>query len=81
MRFEVGQRVRVVAADNLYTGCRGTIAETPGLADPALEPLGYNVVIDGENGVSRAFLASALELQPVARVRPRSVAGRAAGHA
>ena len=68
----VGDRVRIVATGSPYTGCRGTICESP-YPVPAGEagaPLGYYVAIDGENGRTRAFLSQEVERVRVARVRP-----------
>jgi hypothetical protein len=70
--FELGERVRVVASGSPYTGCRGSVAESP-YPVPAGEagvPLGYYVAVDGENGRARPFLAEELERVRVARVRP-----------
>lgn len=70
--FEVGDRVRIVASDNPYTGCRGTIAESPYAVpeDEAGLPLGYYVAVDGEKGRPRPFLGRELERARVAKVRP-----------
>lgn len=68
MRFQQGDRVRIVQAKGPYTGCRGTIADASAVTDVAGAgvddgqlPLGYYVAIDGENGVVRPFLVEALE--------------------
>lgn len=70
--FVVGDRVRIVARDNPYTGCRGTVAEPPYPVPSAGdgEPIGYYVAVDGENGRARPFLCRELERVRVARVRP-----------
>ena len=64
MKFQEGDRVRVVTADSDYTGCRGTLAHPPTAvpAGPRGEPLGYYVAIDGEKGRPRPFLTEELEL-------------------
>ena len=71
MSFRVGDRVRIVTAENPYTGCRGTVAEPASAvpAGPDGEPLGCYVAIDGENGLARPFLAEEIERLPMARVR------------
>jgi len=76
--YRVGERVRVVTAENPYTGCRGTIAEPASAVPPGPdgEPLGCYVAIDGENGLARPFLLAELERLPLARVRPVSAAPR-----
>jgi hypothetical protein len=68
----VGERIRVIAPDNPYTGCRGRVCEAPYAvpADDAGAPLGYYVRIDGEKGGARPFLAGEIERVRVARVRP-----------
>lgn len=70
--FAVGDRVRVVAGDGPYTGCRGTVAEPPyplpSTSDGA--PVGCYVAVDGENGRVRPFLCRELERVRIARVRP-----------
>jgi hypothetical protein len=78
--FQAGDRVRVIKAESPYTGCRGTVLESPGLCEEGQIPLGYYVAIDGENGVSRAFLASDLDTVVALKVRPADqVADRASG--
>jgi hypothetical protein len=75
--FAVGDRVRIVALDNPYTGCRGTIAESPYAVpeDDSGLPLGYYVEVDGEKGRPRPFLGRELESVRVARVRPPEPTG------
>lgn len=67
-----GDRVRVIAGQSPYTGCRGTIVEDPHAANPEQLPLGYYVAIDGENGVAQPFLTSALERIAAVSRRPQS---------
>jgi hypothetical protein len=73
VRFRVGERVRVIASEDPYTGCRGTVAEAPSEVPDGADgdPLGCYVAIDGENGRTRPFLAVDLERIPVARARSR----------
>jgi hypothetical protein len=66
-----GDRVRIVQADTAYTGCRGTVVEASGPAEGDQLPLGYYVAIDGENGVARPFLTSALQRISAVTARPR----------
>lgn len=73
--FAAGDRVRVIAADNAYTGCRGRILEASGPVEGDQLPLGYYVAIDGENGIARPFLASALERVAAVATRPLSARG------
>ena len=70
--FAAGDRVRIVAADNPYTGCRGTVAPAPYQVpeDESGLPLGYYVAVDGEQGGPQPFLGQELERVRVARVRP-----------
>lgn len=70
--FGLGDRVRIIAADNPYTGCRGTIAESPYAVpeDDSGLPLGYYVEVDGEKGRPRPFLGRELQSVQVARVLP-----------
>lgn len=70
--FAVGDRVRIVATDNPYTGCRGSVCEAPYPVPDgdAGAPLGYYVAIDGENGLARPFLHQEIEPVRIARVRP-----------
>jgi hypothetical protein len=72
MKFGVGDRVRVIQVEGLYTGCRGTVAPSPELESGEAAPLGYYVAVDGENGVVRPFLRSELEPLSAARVRTES---------
>lgn len=72
MALKAGDRVRVVQADSPYTGCRGTVASSPETESSELSPFGYYVAIDGENGVARPFLVSALEPLAPARVHSAS---------
>ena len=78
-RFEKGERVRVIRAGSAYTGCRGSIVEASGPAQGGQLPLGYHVAIDGENGLSRAFLASDLARLRAVKVHPLENAERQAG--
>ncbi len=78
--FQAGDRVRVIKGESPYTGCRGTVVESSGKIEDGQLPLGYYIAIDGENGVSRAFLASDLDSVVALKVRPaRQVANRASG--
>ncbi|MBW2388050.1 MAG: hypothetical protein JRG89_06395 [Deltaproteobacteria bacterium] len=61
VNWKRGDRVRVIAGQSPYTGCRGTIVEDSGPAQGGQLPLGYYVAIDGENGVAQPFLTDALE--------------------
>jgi len=61
INWKRGDRVRVIAVQSAYTGCRGTIVEDSGSAQSGQLPLGYYVAIDGENGVAQPFLTDALE--------------------
>ncbi len=80
MRFEQGDRVRVVQAESPYTGCRGTIAGASGSSRDSRLPLGYYVAIDGENGVVRPFLIEALErIAAVSSRQPGAASDRAEG--
>lgn len=74
MKFQQGDRVRVVTAESDYTGCRGTLARPPTAvpAGPNGEPLGYYVAIDGEKGRPRPFLTEELELLRAVPARPPS---------
>ncbi len=69
MRFRQGDRVRILAPNGEYTGCRGTIVDPDA---PGVGVLGRLVAIDGENGVARPFLVGDLEILRAARVGPRS---------
>jgi hypothetical protein len=69
-----GDRVRVIAPQSPYTGCRGTVLEDPG-AQQGVTPLGYYVAIDGENGRARPFLATVLQRLVAARTRRRELEG------
>lgn len=71
MSLRPGDRVRVIHPNSEYTGCRGTIADTPD-ASSGLRALGHQVAIDGENGLTRPFLVSDLEPLRAARVRSRA---------
>ena len=73
MGFIEGDRVRVVQSEHAYTGCRGVIVDASGAECDGQLPLGYYVAIDGENGVARPFLTSALE--KIVAVSSRSRAG------
>ncbi len=73
-----GDRVRIKTADSEYTGCRGTICKDPAEAVAGVASLGFFVAIDGENGRTRPFLATDLELLQVARVRRPAVAAKRA---
>jgi len=78
--FREGDRVRVIKTDSPYTGCRGTIVAHSGPAAGEQLPLGYYVAIDGENGITRPFLAQHLCAVKAHRVRHQSgVAERASG--
>lgn len=80
VEYKKGDRVRVINGDCPYTGCRGTIVESSGASEDGQLPLGYYVAIDGENGVSRAFLATDLDAVVALKVRQAgSVADRASG--
>jgi hypothetical protein len=79
MNFEPGDRVRVTTPQSAYTGCRGEVVEVSGEDGEDVSPLGYYVAIDGENGVSRPFLAGDLAPLVAAKVRRRDVAARARG--
>ena len=70
--LEPGDRIRVIAQDSAYTGCRGTVVEDPGSLK-GVTPLGYYVAIDGENGRSRPFLSHELQRLVAARVRRSAV--------
>lgn len=61
--FRPGDRVRIIHPNHEYTGCRGTIAE----AEDGVTALGHYVAIDGENGLTRPFLAT--ELEPLRAMR------------
>lgn len=76
--FRQGERVRVIKASSPYTGCRGAIVEASGPAEDGQLPLGYHVAIDGENGLTRPFLAGDLAPVRAAKVRDRTVAARRA---
>jgi hypothetical protein len=71
MKLSVGARVRIVAVANPYTGCRGTVAESPSAVPVGSSglPLGYYVAVDGENGRVRPFLVEEIEPLRAARVR------------
>ena len=71
MSWKAGDRIRVIEAQNPYTGCRGTIIEASGPTAGDQLPLGYYVAIDGENGVARAFLTRALVRISAVSSRPR----------
>ena len=71
MIWRKGDRIRVIAGENSYTGCRGTVVEASGPSENGQLPLGYYVAIDGENGVARPFLTRALERITAAASRPR----------
>ena len=77
MKFRRGDRVRIMSPRSEYTGCRGTIADSPEHAhrEPAeaIAVLGHRVAIDGENGRTRDVLVSELERIQAARVTPRAV--------
>lgn len=72
VEIKVGDRVRVIHRESSYTGCRGTVAESSGPVENGQLPLGYLVAIDGENGVTRPFLAA--ELQQLKAVCTRNSA-------
>ncbi len=76
-QLAIGDRVRIIASGNDYTGCRGTVAPSPySVPDgEAGVPLGYYVDIDGETGGPRPFLVEELESLRVARVRPPDSSG------
>lgn len=77
MQFAQGDRVRVIQAENPYTGCRGTIVDASGSASDGQLPLGYYVAIDGENGLARPFLVAALErIAAVSSRRPEGTGSR-----
>jgi hypothetical protein len=74
-RFQPGERVRIVHPSHEYTGARGTIVDS-GQSDGAdVVVLGYDVAVDGENGLTRPFLAADLEPLRAARAGVRSVGG------
>ena len=80
IRFEQGDRVRVIQAESPYTGCRGTIADASGSADDGQPPLDYHVAIDGENGVVRPSVIAAREhITAVSSPRRDGAADRAEG--
>lgn len=70
MSLRPGDRVRITHPNSEYTGCRGTIADSPDVA--GVHALGHLVAIDGENGITRPFLVSDLEPLLAARVRSRA---------
>ena len=72
MPFQTGDRVRIKNSQSEYTGCRGTIADQP-LADSSVAQLGHLVAIDGENGMTRAFLVA--DLVPLRAASVRGHAG------
>ena len=74
MRFQNGQRIRVLAPDSEYTGCRGTIADDPTTLNDDVVVLGHMVAIDGENGMVRPFLTKDLVALRGASVAARSAA-------
>ncbi len=74
MGFRRGDRVRITRPNNEYTGCRGTIADASSESSPGVSVLGHEVAIDGENGMTRAFLMT--DLEPLRAVRVR-IGGRA----
>ncbi len=78
LRFQPGDRVRIIHPNHEYTGCRGTIAEADraALADDGVTVLGHHVAVDGENGLTRPFLASELEPLRVMRAGTRSARAR-----
>ena len=61
LEIKAGDRVRIVHPQSAYTGCRGSVVETSGPTEDGQLPLGFLVAIDGENGLSRAFLAGDLQ--------------------
>jgi hypothetical protein len=61
VEIKAGDRVRVVRPASSYTGCRGTVVEASGPCENGQLPLGYLVAVDGENGVTRPFLAADLQ--------------------
>ena len=67
LRFQPGDRVRVIHPQHEYTGARGTIADAGHADVDGLSVLGYEVAIDGENGLTRPFLAG--ELEPLRAMR------------
>lgn len=67
-----GDRVRVIAPDSDYTGCRGSVLGDPG-AREGVTPLGYYVAIDGESGRPRPFLSHELQRLVAVRARRRAV--------
>ena len=68
MNFRRGDRVRITNPNCEYTGCRGTIADSPSEQPAGILVLGHEVAVDGENGVTRPFLVADLELLRAARV-------------
>ena len=74
MSLKPGDRVRVIAPQSPYTGCRGTVLEDPG-ARQGVTPLGYYVAIDGENGRARPFLATELQRLVAVSARRRELEG------
>jgi len=72
MSFRRGDRVRITNARSEYTGCRGTIADSPADRPSGVTVLGHEVAIDGENGMTRPFLIADLELLRAVGVRSRS---------
>jgi len=72
MSFRRGDRVRIINPNCEYTGCRGTIADSPGERPDGILVLGHEIAVDGENGMTRPFLVADLEPLRVARVRSGS---------
>jgi hypothetical protein len=74
--FQPGDRVRIVHPNHEYTGSRGTIADAGHADADGVTVLGYEVAIDGENGLTRPFLAAELEPLRAARAGTRSMGAR-----
>jgi len=75
-RFRPGDRVRIIHPNHEYTGCRGTIADDAQADADGVTVLGHHVAIDGENGLTRPFLAAELEPLRAARAGGRSAGAR-----
>ena len=76
-RLAAGDRVRIVAVDSDYAGCRGTVAVPPSPVPPGQdgEPMGFYVAVDGDNGRVRPFLPVELERLRALRAAPRPPVG------
>jgi hypothetical protein len=69
MALRHGDRVRIRKERSEYTGCRGMIVQEPRQGRGDLSALGYFVAVDGENGKTRPFLVTDLEVLQAASVR------------